>query len=74
MWCDWSKSAQVSRQATCSSRQFVNSGGHCGVDVRADLGVPRQLDRAPGCLQCVLQAPLCHCSIASFSYATSGVP
>ena len=26
MWWDWSKSAQVSRQACCSERQFVNSG------------------------------------------------
>ena len=30
MWCDWSKSAHVSRQATCSSRQFVNSAGTFG--------------------------------------------
>ena len=25
MWCDWSKSAVVSRHATCSSLQFENS-------------------------------------------------
>ncbi len=30
MWCDWSKSADVSRQATCSSRQFENSAGTAG--------------------------------------------
>ena len=30
MWCDWSKSAAVSRQATCSSRQFVNSAATFG--------------------------------------------
>ena len=30
MWCDWSKSALVSRQAACSSRQFVNSAGTAG--------------------------------------------
>ena len=30
MWCDWSKRQQVSRQACCSSRQFVNSLGTFG--------------------------------------------
>jgi hypothetical protein len=30
MWCDWSKSADISFQATCSSRQFVNSAGTAG--------------------------------------------
>ena len=30
MWCDWSKSADVSRQATCSSVQFENSAGTAG--------------------------------------------
>ena len=30
MWWVWSKSAQVSRQATCSSRQFENSAGTFG--------------------------------------------
>jgi len=30
MWCDWSNSAADSRQARCSSRQFVNSLGTNG--------------------------------------------
>ena len=30
MWWDWSKSAHVSRHATCSSLQFVNSRGTAG--------------------------------------------
>src|ERR687895_2626452 len=30
MWNDWSKRTQVSCQARCSSRQFVNSGGTPG--------------------------------------------
>ena len=30
MWCDWSKSTAVSRQAFCSRRQFVNSEGTTG--------------------------------------------
>ena len=30
MWCDWSKSADVSIQETCSSLQFENSAGTAG--------------------------------------------
>ena len=30
MWCDWSNSTAVSRQARCSSRQLVNSLGTTG--------------------------------------------
>ena len=30
MWCVWSNSADVSRQATCSSIQFENSLGTPG--------------------------------------------
>ena len=30
MWCDWSKSTAVSRQARCSRRQFVNSAATTG--------------------------------------------
>ena len=30
MWCDWSNSTAVSRQARCSSRQLVNSVGTTG--------------------------------------------
>ncbi len=30
MWCDWSKSAQVSRHDRCSSRQLVNSARTTG--------------------------------------------
>ncbi len=45
-----------------------------GVDVRADLRVACQLDRAAGGLDGVLEAPRGHVVIASFSFATSGVP
>ena len=30
MWCDWSNSTAVSRQALCSRRQFVNSAATTG--------------------------------------------
>ena len=30
MWCDWSKSTAVSRQARCSRRQLENSAGTTG--------------------------------------------
>jgi 4-hydroxybenzoate polyprenyltransferase len=30
MWCDWSNSTAVSRQARCSWRQFENSDGTTG--------------------------------------------
>ena len=60
MWNDWSKRTQVVCHARCSSRQFVNSGGTPGEDVRARLRVAQQLDRALDRSEQVLKAPLTH--------------
>ena len=45
MWCDWSKRTADSRQARCSSRQFVYSDGTTGIHVGPDLRIPQQIDR-----------------------------
>ena len=54
MWCDWSKSADVSRQATCSSRQLENSDGTAGYTY------------GPICeLRAIATAPPAACSLSS---------
>ena len=60
MWYDWLKRTQVSCQARCSSRQFVNSGGTPGKTFGPGLRVAEQLDRALGRRQQVFQTPLTH--------------
>ena len=60
MWYDWLKSTQVSRQARCSSRQLVNSGGTTGIDVRSGLRIAQQCDRVAGRVDHVLETLLTH--------------
>ena len=60
MWCDWSNSAARLAPGDLLLAPVRELGRNRGVDVRADLRVPRQLDRAAGGLEGVLQAPLGH--------------
>ena len=74
MWCDWSKSAARLAPRDLLVAPVRELGGDRRVDVRPDLRVARQLDRAAGGLDGVLEASRGHVVIASFSFATSGVP